>query len=165
MPSIKDFTSKERLNPEIMSELERIEEEKKTDRSKLVYKEYNKTFDFRKFKTIRAFGNDIRTNFINMYTANNEQDLLTKYIKEFKSITRPQYDSKRKSKKWKRKSKRRRIKQSNDTSSSAVNYNSFGYNTYKLSKNLKDVSLETSLSDLDDTDDKLFTPTKKRKRT
>ena len=30
LPSIKDFISKERLNPEIMSELERIQEEKKS---------------------------------------------------------------------------------------------------------------------------------------
>ena len=29
MPSIKDFISKERLNPKLMSELERIDEEEK----------------------------------------------------------------------------------------------------------------------------------------
>ena len=50
---------------------------------------YNRTYDFRKFKTIRDFGNDIRTNFINMYTTNNEQSQLGKYIEEFKSMTRP----------------------------------------------------------------------------
>ena len=38
----------------------------------MFYKGYNKTYDFRKFKTIRSFGNDIKTNFINMYTANYE---------------------------------------------------------------------------------------------
>ena len=40
LPSIKDFISKERLNLEIMNEIERIEE-KKADRSKMVYKGYN----------------------------------------------------------------------------------------------------------------------------
>ena len=39
----------------------------------MVYKEYKtKPMVFRKFKTIRAFGNDIRTNFVNMHAANNE---------------------------------------------------------------------------------------------
>ena len=75
MPSIKDFISNEKLNPEIISELERIEEEeKKANRSKMVYKRYNKRYDFRKFETIRFFSNDIRTNFINMYTTNDEQN-------------------------------------------------------------------------------------------
>ena len=58
--------SKERLNPEIVDEIEKIEEEeKKADRSKMVYEGSNKTYDFRKFKTIRAFGNEIRNNIIN----------------------------------------------------------------------------------------------------
>ena len=55
----------------------------------MYYKGYSKTYDFRKFKTIRAFGNVIRNNSINVYTANNEQNHLAKYIKEFKSKTRP----------------------------------------------------------------------------
>ena len=61
LPSIKDFISKERLNPEIIDEIERIEKEgEKVDRSKRVYKAYNKTYDFRKFKAIRVFGDEIR---------------------------------------------------------------------------------------------------------
>ena len=40
MPSIKDFISKERLNPEIIDEIEKIEEEeKKVDRSKMFTKD------------------------------------------------------------------------------------------------------------------------------
>ena len=39
----------------------------------MVYKGYNKTYDFRKFQTIHSFGNDMRINFINMYTANDER--------------------------------------------------------------------------------------------
>ena len=49
----------------------------------MVYKRYNKRYDFRKFETIRFFSNDIRTNFINMYTTNDEQNHLAKYIKEY----------------------------------------------------------------------------------
>ena len=45
-------------------------------------------------KTTRAFGDGIRTSFINMYTANDIQNHLGKYIKEFKSKTRPKKDSK-----------------------------------------------------------------------
>ena len=72
MPSIKDFISKERLSPGIIYKIERIEkEETKTDRIKWVYKGYNETYDFRKFKTIRTFGNNIRNSFINMSIAND----------------------------------------------------------------------------------------------
>ena len=56
LPSKKDFISKERLNSEIMGEHERIEEEKKSDRNKMVYKGYNKTYNFRKFRTRCTFG-------------------------------------------------------------------------------------------------------------
>ena len=67
MPSTKDFVSNVRINPEIISELKRIEEQdKNADKSKMAYKGYNKAYNIRKFKTIRAFGNNFRTNFINM---------------------------------------------------------------------------------------------------
>ena len=56
----------ENLNPEIINEIKRIEEiEKKVDRNRMVYKGTNKTYDFRNFKTIRAFGNEIRNNLLN----------------------------------------------------------------------------------------------------
>ena len=54
----------------------------------MVYKGSNKTYDFRKFKRIHNFGDDIRNDFINMYIANDEQNHWTKYIKKFKSKTR-----------------------------------------------------------------------------
>ena len=61
LSSIKDFIPIENLNPEIINEIERIEEqEKKVNRNKMVYKSTNKTYDFRNFKTIRAFGNEIK---------------------------------------------------------------------------------------------------------
>ena len=55
----------------------------------MVYKATNKTYDFRKFKTIRAFGSEIRNNVINMNTANVEQINLTMYIKDFANKTKP----------------------------------------------------------------------------
>ena len=91
LPLIKDSKSKERLYSEIIDETERIEkEEKKVNRSKMVYKGQNKTYDFRKFKPICVFCNKIRNNIIIMYMANDKQNNLVKYIKEFKIKTKPQ---------------------------------------------------------------------------
>ena len=39
----------------------------------MFYKGSSKTYDFRNFKTIRAFGNEIRNNVITLDTANIEQ--------------------------------------------------------------------------------------------
>ena len=91
LPSIKDFISKEGLNPEIVDETEKIdEEERKAHRNKMVYEGSNKTYDFRKFKTRRVFGNEIRNNIINMSMTDDEQNQLSKHIREFESKTRPQ---------------------------------------------------------------------------
>ena len=49
----------------------------------MVYKGTNKTYDFRNFKTIRAFGNEIRNNVIGVSTANIEQVNLLSYIYNF----------------------------------------------------------------------------------
>ena len=84
LPSIKDFISKERLSPEIADEIEKIEEEeRKADKNKMVYEGSNKSYDLRRFKTIRVFGNEIRDNIISMSMANDEQDQLLRYINEF----------------------------------------------------------------------------------
>ena len=56
----------------------------------MVYIGYSKTYDFRNFKTIRVFGNNIRYNFINMNMGNDEQNHLAMYITEFKSNTKRQ---------------------------------------------------------------------------
>ena len=115
-----------------MSELEEIEEEeKKADRNKIVYKGYNKKYDFRKFKIIHAFGNDIRTNFINSDKANNEQNHLARYVKEFKSSTGPKYDSnlktvEEKKEKWLFKAFDSGIFPRLKQPSKDVKYNSFG---------------------------------------
>ena len=79
LPPIKDFIPEENLNPEIINEIKRIEEEeKKVDRNKVVYKATKKIYDFRKFKTTRAFGNEIRNNVINDDMANDERNELIK---------------------------------------------------------------------------------------
>ena len=79
----------ENLNPEIINEIKRIEEiEKKIDRNKTFYKGTNKTYDFRNFKTIRTFGNEIRNNVISLDTANIEQANLLSYVYDFTKKTR-----------------------------------------------------------------------------
>ena len=69
--------------------------EKKVDRNRMVYKGTNKTYDFRNFKTIRAFGNEIRNNVISLDTANIEQANLLSYISDFMK-TKPRDPEKRK---------------------------------------------------------------------
>ena len=70
----------------------------------MVYIGNNKTYDFRNFQTIRIFGGKIMNNITSLHMANDEQNHLAKYIKEFKSKGRSQSDSKCKI------SKRRHIK-------------------------------------------------------
>ena len=90
LTSIKDFIPTENLNPEIINEIKRIEKiEKKVDRNKMVYKGINKTYDFRNFKTISTFGNEIRNNVISLDTANIEQANLLSYVYDFTKKTRP----------------------------------------------------------------------------
>ena len=80
----------ENLNPEIINEIKRIEEiEKQVDRTRMVYKGTNKAYDFRNFKTIRAFDNEIRNNVIILDTANIEQANLLSYINDFIRKTKP----------------------------------------------------------------------------
>ena len=96
LPAIKDFIPIENLNSEIINEIKRIEElEKKVDRNRMVYKGTNKTYDFRNFKTIRAFGNEIRNNIISLDTVNIEQANLLSYINDF-TKTKPRDPEKRK---------------------------------------------------------------------
>ena len=95
LTSIKDFIPTENLNPEIINEIKRIEEiEKKVDRNRMVYKGTNETF--RNFKTIRAFGNEIRNNIISLDTANLEQANLLSYTNDFIRKTKPRNPEKRK---------------------------------------------------------------------
>ena len=93
---IKDFIPMENLNPETINEIKRIEEiEKQVDRNRMVYKGSNKTYEFRNFKTIRAFGNEIRNNAIGMKTADIDQTSLLSHINDFIK-TKPRDPEKRK---------------------------------------------------------------------
>ena len=87
----------ENLNPEIINEIKRTEEiEKKVDRNKMLYKGTSKTYDFRNFKTIRTFGNEIRNNVISLDTANIEQTSLLSYINDFTKKTKPRNPAQKK---------------------------------------------------------------------
>ena len=91
LPSIKDFIPIENFNPEIIAEIKRIEEiEKNVDRDKMVYKSTGKIYDFRGFKTIRTYGNEIRSNVISLAAANIEQANLLAHIQDFMKNTKPQ---------------------------------------------------------------------------
>ena len=61
----------------------------------MVYKGTNKPYDFRNFKTIRAFGNEIRNNVISLDTANIEKANLLSYVNDFMK-TKPRDAEKRK---------------------------------------------------------------------
>ena len=76
LPAIKDFIPTENLNPEIINEIKRIEEiEKNVDRNRMVYKGTNETYDFKNFKTVRSFGNEIRNNVISLDTAKLDKQI------------------------------------------------------------------------------------------
>ena len=62
----------------------------------MVYKSTNKTYDFRKFKTIHAFGNEIRNNVINMDAANEEQSHLAKLNRDFTKKKKPRHPEQKK---------------------------------------------------------------------
>ena len=49
----------------------------------MVYKSTGKTYDFRNFKTICAYGNDIRNNVISLAAANLEQANLLARVHDF----------------------------------------------------------------------------------
>ena len=87
----KRFYIKKRLNPEIDGELKNWWK-KNLMEAKCLIKDITKTYDFRKFKIKCAFGNDIRSESIDMYIANDEQKHLAKLIKELKNNMRPSYN-------------------------------------------------------------------------
>ena len=91
LPSIKDFVPTEKFNLEIINEIKRIEEiEKNVDRDKMVYKSTNRNYDFRGFKTISTYGNDIRNNVTSLKAVNLEQVNLMAHFHDFMKKTKPQ---------------------------------------------------------------------------
>ena len=84
LPSIKDFVPTEKFNLEVINEIKRIEEiEKNVDRDKMVHKSTSRIYDFRGFKTIRNYGNDIRNNVTSLDAANLEQANLLAHFHDF----------------------------------------------------------------------------------
>ena len=55
----------------------------------MLYKGYNKTYDFTKHKKIIAFSNKVKNGIITLYIAIDRQNQLERSIKEFKNKTRP----------------------------------------------------------------------------
>ena len=97
LPSIKDFVPTEKFNPEIIAEIKRIEEiEKNVDRDKMFYKSTNRNYDFRGFKTIRTYGNDIRNNVTSLKAGNFEQANLIAHLYDFTKNTKPQNSEQKK---------------------------------------------------------------------
>ena len=97
LPSIKDFVPTEKFNPEIINEIKRTEEiEKNVDRDKMVYKSTSRVYDFRGFKTIRTYGNDIINNVTSLKAANLEQANLMAHFHDFTKNTKPQNSEKKK---------------------------------------------------------------------
>ena len=91
LPSIKDFVPTEKFNLEIIDEKRRIEEiEKQVDRNIMVYESTSRTYDFRGFKTIRAYGSDIRNNVTSLKAAKLEKANLMVHIHDFVKNTKPQ---------------------------------------------------------------------------
>ena len=56
----------------------------------MVYEGTSRKYDFRGFKTIRTYGNDIRNNVISLKAANIEQANLMAHIHDFVKNTKPQ---------------------------------------------------------------------------
>ena len=56
----------------------------------MVYESTSRTYDFRGFKTISAYGNDIRNNVISLKAANLEQANLLAHVQNFVKNTKPQ---------------------------------------------------------------------------
>ena len=67
-----------------------IKLKKNVDREKLIYKANKHTYDFRKYNTIRTFGEDIYEGKITLEEADESQSDLLGEIKNFNDKTRPQ---------------------------------------------------------------------------
>ena len=99
---IEDIIPKSAFNnDEARKELDKIKEIEDTiDREKLVYKTRGNTYDFRKFRTIRNFGDDIYNGEITLEEADEDPSNLIDEIKNFNNKTRPKnYKKKNKKKK------------------------------------------------------------------
>ena len=76
-----------------------LEIEKNVDREKLIYEAGEYIYDFRKFNTIRTFGEDIYNGKITLEEADEDQSDLADEINNFIKKTRPKNDEKKQEKK------------------------------------------------------------------
>ena len=94
--SIEEIFSEGYESVEIKNELNEIKEYEKVNRNNMVYYSSKEPFDFRIFKTIRSFGDDIYSSKIKINEADREQADLVEYILNFNNKARPKYkDDKR----------------------------------------------------------------------
>ena len=100
--SIKEIFPEGYDSVEIKNELNKIKEyEKKVNRDNMIYYSSKEPFDFRMFKTIRSFGDDIYSSKITINEANQERSDLAEYILNFNDNTRPKNkDDKKNQKKY-----------------------------------------------------------------
>ena len=88
-----------------------LEIEKNLDREKLIYEAGKYIFDFRKFNTIRTFGEDIYDGKITLEEADKDQSDLVDNINIFIEKTKPKIDKKEQEKKLLKKASRIFLKQ------------------------------------------------------
>ena len=62
------------------------------------YKSTNRNYDFRGFKTIRTYGNDIRNNVISLKATSLEQTNLMAHLYDFTKNTKPRNPEQKKMK-------------------------------------------------------------------
>ena len=88
--SIKEIFPEGYDSVEIKNELNKIKEyEKKVNRDNMIYYSSKESFDFKIFKTIRSFGDDIYSSKITINETNQERSDLAEYILNFNDNTRP----------------------------------------------------------------------------
>ena len=86
-------------NDEAKEEFNKIKEiEKNVDRERLFYKSNKNKYDFKIFRTIRAFGKDIYNGEITLEEADKDQSHLVKKISDFNMKTKPKNDVKKQEK-------------------------------------------------------------------
>ena len=78
----------------------KLKKKKKTiGRKNLIYTPKNKSYSFKNFRTIRAFGNDINDGTITLEEAEKDQSSLVNEVTRFNSSTRPKMLERRQNKK------------------------------------------------------------------
>ena len=96
--SIEEIFSEGYESVEIKNGLNEIKEYEKVNRNNMVYYSSKEPFDFRIFKTIRSFGDDIYSSKIKINEADREQADLVEYILNFNNKARPKYKDDKKDK-------------------------------------------------------------------